>query len=117
VQRARDGEGPERVYQWWLRLDPPALAWKSRADHHVMDERGHLIASEGRDTCLLFPHRSAWGAAELLGEVVLGSLPGAEQPSTAGVPVPDWSVEQVKLDGRDLLRCRREGAEVTTGWR
>src|SRR3954470_3305395 len=83
TQKTRDGGQKERVFQWWLRFDPPALAWRTGGDRHVMDERGHLIASARRKTCLLFPHRSPWTAADVMGEVLLRNLPDAQEGAPA----------------------------------
>src|SRR5688572_16067273 len=70
------GEPPHtRTLHWWLRLDPPAVAWRTDlGSHDVMDERGHLHTHASRESCLLLPHGSPWSREIAMGHVLGPSL-------------------------------------------
>ena len=100
-----DEGGPHHhLSENWLRLDPPAHAWRSEyGEHDVIDERGHLHTAESWANCLLSPHLQPLTVEDYLAEILPWGV--GSGPSAAWEQAPDT------LDGRAVLRCRREVAE------
>jgi hypothetical protein len=99
------------VSQHWIRLDPPAHAWRSDCgDHDVLDERGHLHTADTWPDCHLKPHDEPWSAESLVGNILpwgaFSSFDCELKQGANGAPVCErtW----VSLDGREVARYDAE---------
>jgi hypothetical protein len=88
---------PPSRSSYWLRVNPPALAWKNYIDdswdHNVQDARGILHTASTWDTTDLDSKHPISIEYEI-----------AEVRAPVGTQSESWSTESVIQDGRELLR-------------
>src|SRR5262249_21720415 len=95
----------------WIRIDPPAHAWKSElGSHDVIDERGHLHTADTWDHCSLSPPVAPWTRESRL-RMVSPTLRPAEREAHAAPSdqlLDPWHTERTQVGDRPaiLYRCR-----------
>ena len=102
--------------QFWLRIDPPALAWRDDYgeawSHRVIDGARHLYTASTWKTCDLDVKKAPITVEELLNHVL---FPGAsaendiQADNRANRMV--WHHEEVEREGRMLVQWSAEGAQ------
>jgi hypothetical protein len=93
---------------WWLRVDPPAVAFLSGlGDHDLQDARGDFHTNSEWDCCTLYPREGAWSVLDVIYHVLPFGLFESPSDAAPGGPMgPEWEREWVELDGRKRVRCR-----------
>lgn len=91
----------EHTMRWWVRLDPPAEAWRSDLESHdVIDERGHFHTAPSWDNCSLSPAVQPLTRDGLLRKVLAPDLAGQPAAGKLSVPGGTWRTESTQLNGR-----------------
>lgn len=111
-----DGEeGHTFSTQHWLRMTPPAEAWRTDFDgswsHDVTDEHGHLHTASTWKMCHFHPHSRPYDPEDLLRQVFFPlpvHNPSSEVSSTTKRPRTEWQNEQVEIKGQSLVRWYRD---------
>src|SRR6266700_3701387 len=86
------GEHPHATRtELWIRLDPPARAWRGEIvegghgfSHDVIDKRGHLHTASTWTNYSLSPAAKALASEDLLREILAPDLPLSPKPTGTG---------------------------------
>ena len=97
--------------QFWLRTDPPALAWRNDFgeswDHTVIDGARRLFTASTWKTCQLDIAEKPITVEELVGHVLFPPPLKENHAIDGRVHVP-WQQEATEREGRPVVRWHRE---------
>jgi hypothetical protein len=115
MQRIRTAQWVENItgpdsytgtLRYWLRLEPPALAWLSDlGDHDLIDERGHLHTASTWADCRLYPTEEPWTRDDYLRHVLPKGLREAAETGNR------WETTAVQLEDQEAVRYHRTYGE------
>lgn len=108
----KDGEDICAVMQEWIRVSPPAHAWRNdRSDgwsHDVIDARGHFHTASTWKTCSLRPHSSPFLTTEVLKKVLFLPDEVDNNAQPPGDKRKEWKRETVQQGRHTLIHWQHE---------
>ncbi len=107
-----DMEVKPQSTQYWMSLNPPALAHRNECDnswtHSVMDARGHLYTSSDRNHSVLAPMSDPYTTDGLLSKALFPHFSAKEDAEERAAELKTWRMQEIEQDGQRLLRWQRE---------